>query len=198
MEHGATVVLVAHTADDQAETVLLNMLRGSGRSGLAGMAARRDGLARPLLGFRRAETAAISSSLGLGVLHDPMNDDDAFRTRSRCVAACSRCSKGSRVETSCRCSRARPSCCVTRQNSSTSSRAKPGQVPTARRREGSPRCPPCSPGERCVSGSGHPRRRARRWTASCASPPASTAPPSSPRGRTVRRSAGRLHVDQRS
>ena len=79
VEHGATVVLVAHTTDDQAETVLLNMLRGSARSGLAGMAARRDRVARPLLGFRRFETAAISASLGLDVLHDPMNDDDAFQ-----------------------------------------------------------------------------------------------------------------------
>jgi tRNA(Ile)-lysidine synthase len=79
VEHHATVVLVAHTADDQAETVLLNVLRGSARSGLAGMPARRDRVARPLLGFRRDETSAISAALGLDPLHDPMNDDDAFQ-----------------------------------------------------------------------------------------------------------------------
>lgn len=79
IEHGATAVLVAHTADDQAETVLLNVLRGAARSGLAGMAARRGVLVRPLLGFRRAETSALCETLGLSVLHDPMNDDEAFR-----------------------------------------------------------------------------------------------------------------------
>jgi tRNA(Ile)-lysidine synthase len=77
--HAATFVLVAHTADDQAETVLLNVLRGSARSGLAGMPARRGPVARPLLGFRRAETAAICDVLGLDPLHDPMNDDHAFQ-----------------------------------------------------------------------------------------------------------------------
>jgi tRNA(Ile)-lysidine synthase len=77
--HVASAVLVAHTDDDQAETVLLNVLRGSAASGLAGMAARRGTLVRPLLGFRRTETAAICAALGLATLHDPMNDDDTFR-----------------------------------------------------------------------------------------------------------------------
>jgi len=79
VEHGAAHVLVAHTADDQAETVLLNVLRGAAGSGLAGMAARRGTLVRPLLGLRRRETVAICEALGLAVLHDPMNDDEAFR-----------------------------------------------------------------------------------------------------------------------
>ena len=52
-----TAVLVAHTADDQAETVLLNVLRGAAAAGLAGMAPRRGIVVRPLLGLRRAETA---------------------------------------------------------------------------------------------------------------------------------------------
>jgi tRNA(Ile)-lysidine synthase len=78
-EHGASTVLVAHTADDQAETVLLNVLRGSARSGLAGMPVRRDRVARPLLTFRRAETAAICNVLDLEPFHDPMNEDDAFQ-----------------------------------------------------------------------------------------------------------------------
>ena len=79
IEHGATAVLVAHTADDQAETVLLNVLRGAASAGLSGMRARPGFLVRPLLGFRRAETAALCEALGLAVLHDPMNDDEAFR-----------------------------------------------------------------------------------------------------------------------
>jgi tRNA(Ile)-lysidine synthase len=79
LEHRAAHVLVAHTADDQAETVLMNVLRGAASSGLAGMAVRRGTLVRPLLGFRRRETTAICKALGLAVLHDPMNDDEAFR-----------------------------------------------------------------------------------------------------------------------
>jgi tRNA(Ile)-lysidine synthase len=43
------------------------------------MPARRDRVARPLLGFRRAETVAICAALGLDPLHDPMNDDDSFQ-----------------------------------------------------------------------------------------------------------------------
>ena len=58
MEHGATAVLVAHTADDQAETVVLNLLRGSGSAGLAGMPSRRGHVVRPLLGARRAGVRA--------------------------------------------------------------------------------------------------------------------------------------------
>jgi tRNA(Ile)-lysidine synthase len=79
LQHGASAVLVAHTADDQAETVLLNVLRGAASSGLAGMSAHRGALARPLLGFRRAETTALCDALALQPLHDPMNDDEAFR-----------------------------------------------------------------------------------------------------------------------
>jgi tRNA(Ile)-lysidine synthase len=78
-EVGASVVMLGHTQDDQAETVLLNLLRGSGASGLGGMAPRRDTFVRPLLGLRRADTHSICASLGIEVLHDPMNDDRAFR-----------------------------------------------------------------------------------------------------------------------
>jgi tRNA(Ile)-lysidine synthase len=76
---GAEVVLVGHTADDQAETVLLNVLRGAATAGLAGMAARHGTLVRPLLDLRRTETRALCGALGLAVLDDPMNDDRAFR-----------------------------------------------------------------------------------------------------------------------
>jgi tRNA(Ile)-lysidine synthase len=72
-------VLVAHTTDDQAETVLLNVLRGAASTGLAGMRAQRGHLIRPLLGFRRAETAALCAAMDLPVLRDPMNDDETFR-----------------------------------------------------------------------------------------------------------------------
>ena len=76
---GADVVLVGHTADDQAETVLLNVLRGAAATGLAGMAPRRGTLVRPLLDVRRADTRALCVGLGLDVVVDPTNDDRTFR-----------------------------------------------------------------------------------------------------------------------
>ena len=71
----ARAVLVAHTRDDQAETVLLNVLRGSGVAGLAGMPARRAFLRRPLLHVRRAETRELCARLQLTPVYDPMNDE---------------------------------------------------------------------------------------------------------------------------
>lgn len=68
--------LTGHTADDQAETVLLNLLRGAGLDGLAGIHA--DGR-RPLLGLRRAETHALCAELGLEPVADPSNEDPAHR-----------------------------------------------------------------------------------------------------------------------
>jgi tRNA(Ile)-lysidine synthase len=67
--------LTGHTADDQAETVLLNLLRGAGLDGLAGM----DPVRRPLRHLRRHETAALCDALGLDPVADPTNDDPAFR-----------------------------------------------------------------------------------------------------------------------
>jgi tRNA(Ile)-lysidine synthase len=78
-EEGCAQVLVGHTADDQAETVLLNVLRGAAASGLAGMARRHGRVVRPLLGMRRQDTRAICAALGCDVVDDPMNDDRAFR-----------------------------------------------------------------------------------------------------------------------
>lgn len=67
--------LTGHTADDQAETVLLNLVRGAGLDGLRGM--RPD--TKPMLALRRSETHALCASLGLDVLHDPTNDDPSIR-----------------------------------------------------------------------------------------------------------------------
>ncbi|MGB8859592.1 MAG: tRNA lysidine(34) synthetase TilS [Ilumatobacteraceae bacterium] len=65
-------VLTGHTADDQAETVLVNLLRGAATSGLAAM---RPGHRHPLLALRRAETAGLCDDLRLPVVHDPSNTD---------------------------------------------------------------------------------------------------------------------------
>jgi tRNA(Ile)-lysidine synthase len=65
-----------HTMDDQAETVLLNLLRGAGLDGLAGM---RPGPLHPLLGLRRAETTALCDAVGLDPVRDASNDDRRFR-----------------------------------------------------------------------------------------------------------------------
>ncbi|HEX5616423.1 MAG TPA: tRNA lysidine(34) synthetase TilS [Acidimicrobiia bacterium] len=76
---GARVVLVGHTLDDQAETVVLNVVRGSGLDGIAGMAPVRGAIRRPLLRLRRADTVEICRRCGLAPVADAMNDDPAFR-----------------------------------------------------------------------------------------------------------------------
>ena len=68
-------VLTGHTADDQAETVLLNLVRGAGLDGLAGMGPE----GHPLLGLRRSETVALCAAEGLRPVEDPSNADPAFR-----------------------------------------------------------------------------------------------------------------------
>jgi tRNA(Ile)-lysidine synthase len=81
-EYHATTILLGHTLDDQAETVLLGLARGSGSRSLAGMPARRGVYRRPLLGLRRATTAAACAELGLDPWQDPHNHDFRF-TRAR-------------------------------------------------------------------------------------------------------------------
>lgn len=71
-----TDVLTGHTADDQAETLLINLLRGAGPRGMAAM---RHGLGRPLLGLRRHETRALCEQLDIAVVHDHTNDDPRFQ-----------------------------------------------------------------------------------------------------------------------
>ncbi len=76
-----TGVATGHTMDDQAETILLNLLRGSGSDGLAGM---EPGLRHPLLGLRRSETHAVCDASGLEPVYDASNDDPTFlRNRVR-------------------------------------------------------------------------------------------------------------------
>jgi tRNA(Ile)-lysidine synthase len=97
-ELGAAAVLLGHTLDDQAETVLLGLARGSGGASLQGMAAASSAPAlaapssslanltylRPLLGIRRATTLQACLDAGLEPWRDPQNSDPAFaRVRVR-------------------------------------------------------------------------------------------------------------------
>jgi tRNA(Ile)-lysidine synthase len=78
-EEGAALIAVAHTRDDQAETVLLRLLRGAGRTGLAGMRERAGDLFRPLLSIGRADVLAHLRTHGLASREDPTNADPAHR-----------------------------------------------------------------------------------------------------------------------
>lgn len=87
---GIHAVATAHHIDDQAETLLMRLNRGSGVAGLAGVrevatiGGRLPDIVRPLLGFRRAELVAIVEKAGLTPVQDPSNADDRFdRVRMR-------------------------------------------------------------------------------------------------------------------
>ena len=72
--------LTGHTADDMAETMLINLMRGAGTAGLSSMQPER----RPLLALRRSDTQSLCIALGISVVFDEMNDDPRFqRTRVR-------------------------------------------------------------------------------------------------------------------
>ncbi|MGC2239638.1 MAG: tRNA lysidine(34) synthetase TilS [Acidimicrobiia bacterium] len=71
--------LTGHTLDDQAETVLMNLLRGTGPTGLRGIPSRNRNVARPMLAISRSETREIATLARLPYLDDPANADLRFR-----------------------------------------------------------------------------------------------------------------------
>lgn len=90
ISHGLVALATAHHADDQAETLLMRLNRGSGLTGLSGVRefGRTDlygwPIYRPLLGFRRSELRAIVEQAGIAYATDPSNGDDSFeRVRVR-------------------------------------------------------------------------------------------------------------------
>ena len=83
-DEGAALVAVAHTLDDQAETLLLRLLRGAGATGLAGMRPKSGDLLRPLLAVSRARVIDYLGERGLSWREDPTNQDTALlRNRVR-------------------------------------------------------------------------------------------------------------------
>jgi tRNA(Ile)-lysidine synthase len=79
---GARWILTGHTRDDQIETVLMRLVRGAGRLGLAGIPARRSHIVRPLLDMTRSELRAYLHRREIRWTDDPSNDHDAY-TRNR-------------------------------------------------------------------------------------------------------------------
>ncbi len=92
-DRGLTAIATGHHLDDQAETLLMRVARGSGVGGLAGVQASRPlsngvQLVRPLLGWRRSELDAIVAEAGLTPVDDPSNADERYdRTRARTLLA---------------------------------------------------------------------------------------------------------------
>jgi tRNA(Ile)-lysidine synthase len=89
---GADAIMTAHHADDQAETVLFRLLRGSGLAGLRGMDVKtaRDGMtiARPLIALKKHDLVAFANARGAPFIDDPSNADPRFaRTRLRALLA---------------------------------------------------------------------------------------------------------------
>jgi tRNA(Ile)-lysidine synthase len=83
-EHGYAAIATAHTADDQAETLLMRLARGSALRGAAAIRAEAPPLLRPLLIIRRSQTEALVTAAGLEPVRDPSNHDPAlFRSRIR-------------------------------------------------------------------------------------------------------------------
>lgn len=78
-EMGGAVILLGHTAEDQAETVLLRLARGTGLDGLVAMSPRRDDLVRPLLRIRRVDVHRFVELEGLPHAEDPTNRSPEFR-----------------------------------------------------------------------------------------------------------------------
>jgi tRNA(Ile)-lysidine synthase len=79
-----TVLLTAHHADDQLETIIMRLNRGSGVAGLSGIRARRGAIVRPLLSWRKTELEALVHDCGIVAMDDATNRDDRFdRARLR-------------------------------------------------------------------------------------------------------------------
>ena len=74
----STFVVLGHTASDQAETVLLGLVRGSGSKSLSGMSEKTGLLLRPLLGIERSTTEAFCKDSGIKFWSDPQNKDEKF------------------------------------------------------------------------------------------------------------------------
>lgn len=72
-------IATAHTADDNAETILLHLVRGTGLKGLCGITPVSDGLIRPMLTVTRAEVEDFLSEYHLSYIHDSSNDSDTFQ-----------------------------------------------------------------------------------------------------------------------
>ena len=75
---GLQWIATAHHGDDQLETMLMRLARGSGVAGLAAIRARNGHIIRPLLGFSKAELETICAGEGIEPVHDPSNDDSDF------------------------------------------------------------------------------------------------------------------------
>ena len=173
----AAVVLLGHTLDDQAETVLLGLARGSGGRSLAGMRRRFDVFARPLLDVRRDDTVTACQVEGLAGLGGPAQHRPRLHPGAGAPPACCRCSRTSSAPASPPPWPAPPTSCATTWACSTSSppRWRPrstgedglavdalaGQHPVAapprapRRR----RSPPAPPPPRCTTSTSSPSTR---------------------------------------
>lgn len=76
--HVCAFIVTAHHGDDQLETLLMRLVRGSGVSGMAGIRARNGQIIRPLLGFSKAELEAICATAAIKPVRDPSNDNADF------------------------------------------------------------------------------------------------------------------------
>lgn len=77
-EHGCGLIATAHNADDNAETLIFNLTRGSGALGLRGIPARRDNIIRPLLGVSRAQIEKYNVENGIEHIEDSTNSSDDY------------------------------------------------------------------------------------------------------------------------